>query len=160
MSALSDRIEAFLKSQLDQTEGSFEFTRNELAARMNCVPSQITYVLSTRFTNSQGYLIESRRGGGGSVVIRRIAWEEPAQFIMHTVNTLSERVSQSQAGVILKNLYHADIINAQAYRLMAGALSNHALAPLAPEDRDLLRARLLGNMLCALLTEDAPEEDS
>ena len=125
MSAISDRIEDWLKARLDEENGSFEFTRNELALLMNCVPSQITYVLSTRFTNSQGYLIESHRGGGGSIVVHRINWEEPSQFIMHTVNSLP------------------------------AALSNRSLAPLSGEQRDELRSRLLANMLCALLTGSA-----
>lgn len=151
MSALSDRIEEWLKKRLDEEEGSFRFTRNVLAEQMNCVPSQITYVLSTRFTNSQGYLIESKRGGGGSIQIRRIDWQEPAQYIMHTVNTLEDSLSQSECRVLLTNLHEAEVLNDEAYRLFRAALSNNALAPLEPATRDQMRARLFANMLTSLL---------
>lgn len=152
MSAISDRIEDWLKARLDEENGSFEFTRNELALLMNCVPSQITYVLSTRFTNSQGYLIESHRGGGGSIVVHRINWEEPSQFIMHTVNSLPACLSQAQARVLLNNLADAGVIDSLNLSLMTAALSNRSLAPLSGEQRDEMRSRLLANMLCALLT--------
>lgn len=162
MSALSDRIEQWLKERLDEEEGTFRFTRNLLAEQMNCVPSQITYVLSTRFTNSQGYLIESKRGGGGSIQIRRIDWQEPAQYIMHTVNTLEDSLSQSECRVLLTNLHDANILNEESYRLFRAALSNNALAPLEPLVRDRMRARLFANMLTSLLAgqEEKPDEEA
>ena len=155
MSAISDRIEAWLKARLDEKDGSFEFTRNELALLMNCVPSQITYVLSTRFTNSHGYLIGGHHSGGGSIVVHRISWEEPSQFIMHTVNSLPACLSQAQARVLLNNLADAGVIGSLNLSLMTAALSNRSLAPLSGEQRDELRSRLLANMLCALLTGSA-----
>lgn len=154
MSALSDKIEAWLKERLDEEEGSFQFTRNVLAEKMNCVPSQITYVLSTRFTNRQGYLIESKRGGGGSIRIRRIDWSGPAQFIMHTVNTMSDELTQAQCRILLRNLHDAGVLNSETLPIFRAALSNQVLAPLSPPDRDRMRARLFNNMLTSLITSE------
>jgi len=77
MARISDLIEDIIKQIIEQNDGRVEITRSELADRVNCVPSQITYVLATRFTNNQGYLVESRRGGGGWIRIRRVSLEYP-----------------------------------------------------------------------------------
>ena len=69
---LSDIIESFLKAMINDMDGYIEIQRNELANRFKCVPSQINYVISTRFTNEKGYYVESRRGGGGYITIRRL----------------------------------------------------------------------------------------
>ena len=67
MAKISDMIEDLINQMIQDNSGSVEISRNELAEQLNCVPSQITYVISTRFTNGQGYVVESRRGGGGSI---------------------------------------------------------------------------------------------
>ena len=77
MAKLSDSIEYFLKDLLDKTEdNNLTIRRNELADKFKCAPSQINYVLTTRFTYEKGYLIESRRGGGGYIVIKKVIHEE------------------------------------------------------------------------------------
>ena len=69
---LSDEITAYILHMLDQTAGEAELQRNELAEELGCVPSQINYVLTSRFTPEQGYIVESRRGGGGYIRVRRV----------------------------------------------------------------------------------------
>ena len=72
MARISDLIEVLIKQMIEENDGMVEITRAELADQVNCVPSQITYVLSTRFSCGQGYLVESRRGGGGMIRIRQV----------------------------------------------------------------------------------------
>ena len=72
MARLVDVIEMMIKEMLDENNGAAVINRSDLAERVNCVPSQITYVISTRFTNGQGYIVESRRGGGGQIRISRV----------------------------------------------------------------------------------------
>ena len=67
----SDIISAFIKQLLEQSDGIVELQRNELAQHFNVVPSQISYVITSRFTPEHGYITESRRGGGGCIRIRR-----------------------------------------------------------------------------------------
>jgi len=94
MAKICDLVETLIKQLIDQNNGVIEITRSELADRVNCVPSQINYVLSTRFTNGQGYLVESRRGGGGWIRIRRVALDTPTCYLMHTINSLSDQISE------------------------------------------------------------------
>lgn len=60
---MSDMIEEFIKELFNEDDEYIEIQRNDLAEHFNCVPSQINYVISTRFKPSQGYYVESKRGG-------------------------------------------------------------------------------------------------
>ena len=91
------------------------------------MPSQITYVISTRFTNGQGYVVESRRGGGGSIRIKRVAYSTPAMYLMHAVNALSPQLTQREAQVLLQNLLDYDILDQETANLILAAVSNKAL---------------------------------
>lgn len=90
MARLSDVIECMIKQMLEDNNGSAIISRSVLAEQVNCVPSQITYVLSTRFTNGQGYLVESRRGGGGQIRIARILHVSSTEYLMHSINSLGD----------------------------------------------------------------------
>lgn len=153
MARLADDIEALLKSMLEEQDGLLEFTRSELADTMNCVPSQITYVLRSRFTNQQGYVVESRRGGGGSIRIRRVSGATDASFLMHVVNALSSELSQQEATVILENLAADGHLDQRERTLMKAAVSAPALRALPRDTARILRSELLANMLCALATQ-------
>mgnify|MGYP003590808999 FL=1 len=110
MAKISDLVEALIKQLIEQNNGVIEITRSELADRVNCVPSQINYVLSTRFTNGQGYLVESRRGGGGWIRIRRVTLDTPTRYLMHTINSLGEQISEHQVDVLIRNFQDYNII--------------------------------------------------
>lgn len=151
MRNISDIIEQYLKSVLHESpEGRIEIQRNELADRFSCVPSQINYVISTRFTLEKGYLVESKRGGGGYVRIQRI--ELPAQQALHAHlhQSIGDEISQSAAEGLIYQLEEARFLGKGEAALMRAVVSRDTLAVKLPF-RDQLRARLLKAMLIALL---------
>jgi transcriptional regulator CtsR len=152
MARLSDNIEALLKQMIEQNDGSIEITRNELAEQVKCVPSQITYVLTTRFTNSQGYLVESRRGGGGWIRITRVVHQSAARYLMHALNNIGDSLSQHQTSVLVRNFLDYSIINQHTERLLLAATSDQALVTLEPQLRDIVRMNIFKNMLISLIT--------
>lgn len=148
MARLSDIIEAMLKEMIDDNNGSVEITRGELAEHFNCVPSQITYVLSTRFTNGQGYMVESRRGGGGWIRIHRLMnYDDPSTYVMHVLNAIGEELSQHQAEIFIRNFVDYQILDKARARLMRAAVSDHSLSLVATDIRDRVRMQILKQML-------------
>lgn len=155
---ISDSIEALLKKMIEQNDGSIEITRGELAEKVKCVPSQITYVLTTRFTNGQGYLVESRRGGGGWIRITRVVHQSSASYLMHTLNSIGERLSQHQSTVLVENFLDYEIIDENTAGLLLAATSDRALAALEPQVRDEVRMAVFKNMLTSLITRHVSQE--
>lgn len=146
---ISDVIAQFINELLEE-DSTAEVQRSELASRFNCVPSQINYVISTRFSPERGYVVESRRGGNGYIRIRRVQ-SDPKLIIMHTVNAVGSRVDQDTAGALLSNCVSAGVLEAGEARVMLSALSDQALRPVAPEGRDIVRASILKQMLLSSL---------
>jgi len=126
--------------------GTAELQRVELANRFKCVPSQINYVISTRFSPEHGYIVESRRGGGGYIRIKRVAMESE-MLKMHTVNAIGERVDPNTAAALITNLRQNKAISDEETRLIMSAIGNNALRPARPIERDALRASILKQML-------------
>jgi len=143
---ISDIIAGFIDEMLSHTGGIAELRRAELASRFNCVPSQINYVISTRFSPEHGYIVESRRGGGGYIRIKRVAVDSEL-LIMHTVNAVGERVDQNTVAALLANLRNNEAISDEEASLIMSAISTNALRPARPIDRDALRASILKQML-------------
>lgn len=147
---VSDIIAGFIDEVLSEMGGTAELQRAELANRFNCVPSQINYVISTRFSPEHGYIVESRRGGGGYIRITRVAME-PKMLIMHTVNTVGERVDINTATAFVANLLHEGAISGAEARMILSAIGNNALRPARHEERDTLRASILKQILINIL---------
>ena len=145
---LSNLIEEFIKEMISGEDGAIELKRNELATRFNCVPSQINYVISTRFSPERGYIVESRRGGGGYIKISRVM-PKPGNQIMHTVNAIGNNLSFPDAAAIIRNCYDYDLISEKEAKLILAALSEKSLTLKRPE-QDVLRAIILKNMLITL----------
>ena len=143
---VSDIIAGFIDEVLSEMGGTAELQRAELANRFNCVPSQINYVISTRFSPEHGYIVESRRGGGGYIRITRVAME-PKMLIMHTVNTVGERVDINTATALIANLHHEGAISGPEARIILSAIGNNALRPARQEERDIIRASILKQIL-------------
>ncbi len=138
---MSDVIAQFIAQQMAESKGEIELQRNELADRFRCVPSQINYVIATRFSPEQGYLVQSRRGGGGYIRISRVRADRPS-MLMHAVNSVGEELSVSSAAAILSNLVSAGALSADSGNLILAALSDAALAAAPPVLRTRLRARI------------------
>lgn len=145
---LSDMLTEYIMEMLNDT-GDAEIRRNELANHFGCVPSQINYVLTSRFTPEQGYIVESRRGGGGYIRITRVNTDKSATM-MHIVNSVGGSLDRMSAEVMIKNLLGLDMINEDTARLLASALSDRALAPVTPSGRDIVRASIFKNMILTL----------
>lgn len=151
MARLSDIIEAFIKQMINDTDGSAEIQRNELANYFNCVPSQINYVIATRFTNDRGYYVESRRGGGGHIRIKRINMNSKGNYLMHIVMSMGDSISQQSAEAFINNFIDYDAISVREGLLLKAAVSDKVLGNVPIPKRDLLRASILKNMLISLL---------
>ncbi|ASS68169.1 MULTISPECIES: CtsR family transcriptional regulator [Paenibacillus] len=151
MRNISDALEQHLKQLLqDSPEGAVEIQRNELADSFSCVPSQINYVISTRFTLEKGYLVESKRGGGGYIRIQRIELPALKAIHGHIHHTIGNQVDQSAAEGLIYQLEEALFISKREGSLLRAAVCRESIAIKLPQ-RDELRARLLKAMLISLL---------
>lgn len=151
MARLTDLIEEFIKKRIHETEGEFEIQRNELAGQFNCVPSQINYVISTRFTTERGYFVESRRGGGGYIRIRSLATTRPYDYLMHIILSMGEVMSQHSAEIYINNFVDYDILSGRDALLLKAAVNDHSLKKVDVMDRDTVRADIMKNMLIRLV---------
>lgn len=144
---ISDLITAEILRMINESEGHIaEIQRNEFANGIGCAPSQINYVLSSRFTPEHGYIIESRRGGGGYIKIKRIKMSH-SSAIMHIINSIGDTIDSLSAQVLIDNCYQSAIIDKIAAKIMSAALSNSAMQRVPISERAYLRAALLKEML-------------
>jgi len=148
---LSDIISQRIIEMLDSSEEhTAEIQRNEFAEMIGCVPSQINYVLSSRFTPEHGYIIESRRGGGGYIRITRVQLSK-SSAIMHIINSMGSQVDISTARIIIENCLHSGLISTEAATLMEASLSGNVFRSIPTELRGSVRAALLKQMFLSLL---------
>ena len=148
---ISDLITAEIIKLINESEGNTaEIQRNELANIFGCAPSQINYVLASRFTPEHGYVIESRRGGGGYIKIRRVVMSH-SSAIMHIINSIGDEIDSMTTRIVLENCLEAGLLDEKNARIMASALSNHALQSIPVIFRDAARASILKQMLLTLL---------
>ncbi|WP_442962002.1 CtsR family transcriptional regulator [Pseudogracilibacillus sp. SO10305] len=148
--SISDIIEQYLKEILHANEKKvIEIKRSEIANQFECVPSQINYVINTRFTFEKGYLIESKRGGGGYIRITRVEYQDEFQLIDEIIAMINPMVSEQGALDVLERLREKKLINLREEHLIISALQREVLNLPLP-DRDHLRARILTNILTTL----------
>ncbi|WP_211088639.1 CtsR family transcriptional regulator [Listeria innocua] len=149
MKNISDIIEAYLKQVLESSE-AVEIKRSEIADKFECVPSQINYVINTRFTMERGYIVESKRGGGGYIRIIKVKMNDKLQLLEAIISMVHDKkVSQSFSEDVVLRLLEEDVITKKEARLMVAALDREVLILPLP-DRDILRSRILESMLVAL----------
>ena len=148
---LSDSIESFIKDMLDDGSAEVELKRNELAEYFRCAPSQINYVLATRFSPDHGYLTESRRGGGGYIRIVRVV-QSGSQRLMYLVNErIGDSLTAEECIRLISQLKEADIVTADEASLMAAAVNSRAMGvPLTDEMKNAMRARIMKSMLMTI----------
>lgn len=144
---ISDLIASFLQESLEEAEnGVLEVQRSDLAQRFNCVPSQINYVMSTRFSPERGYIVESRRGGNGYIRITRVQIDHQT-LLMHVINSLGDEVDLPSARAILNNLVQSGALEENMGRALLAAVGDKALAAVPKEKRDCVRAAILKQVL-------------
>ena len=148
---LSDSIESFIKTLMNEESAEVELKRNELAEYFGCAPSQINYVLATRFSPDHGYLTESRRGGGGYIRIVRVV-QSGSQRLMYLVNErIGDSVSEEECVRLISQLKEQKIVTADEAALMASSVSTRAMAVPVPDSlKDALRARMMKSMLMTI----------
>ena len=146
---MSDLVAQYILEMLEQQDGSAEIQRNELAGSLGCVPSQINYVITSRFTPEQGYIVESRRGGGGYIRISRVKMDK-GTALMHIINSVGDTLDKATAEVMLKNMLQRNLIELLPAKIIASALSDRTLKNIEQEKRDTVRADLFKNMLLTL----------
>ncbi|ABO48726.1 transcriptional regulator [Desulforamulus reducens MI-1] len=153
MANISELIEKYIKELIQVSPCDYvELQRNELAAQFKCVPSQINYVLATRFSSQNGYIVESRRGGGGFIRVVKIPLDQhndPAAQIYHLVG---DDINQSQAEKIIKRLAEEEFITQREALIFKAVIDRNVLRMGLPW-RDNLRAQLLRAMLGAIFRE-------
>lgn len=143
---ISELVERTIMEILERENGSAELQRKELASLIGCVPSQINYVISSRFTPEQGYIVESRRGGGGYIRISRVR-VGPSTAIMHIVNCIGMSLDASTARVFINDLAARQMIGQQTAKVMLAAISDAALRDCPAPLRDSVRAAIVKQML-------------
>ena len=146
---ISDMIEDFIKDLFTEEEEYIEIQRNDLAEQFNCVPSQINYVISTRFKPSQGYYVESKRGGGGHIKIKKINITK-SNYFMHIINNIGEVLTGQEADIFISNLLSYNLLNNEQARLLKVATSDNVLT-LSQPTKDIIRAKIFKNMLLNLI---------
>lgn len=150
MARLSDIIEEFIKEMLRQSNKQMiEIKRNELANNFNCAPSQINYVLSTRFTIDKGYAVESRRGGGGHIRIIKLNINNK-NYIYNIINEIGDTINMMKAISIVKFLLERGIIKEREANMMIAAINDRTL-DIDSEIKNNVRASILKAMLASLL---------
>ena len=144
---ISDLITAEILRMLNESgENTAEIQRNEFANGIGCAPSQINYVLSSRFTPEHGYIIESRRGGGGYIKIKRVVMSN-SSAIMHIINSIGEAIDMMSARIVIENCLQSSLIDKNSARLMYAAISNNVMRSVPVIMQDYLRAAIFKEML-------------
>jgi transcriptional regulator CtsR len=154
MSVLSDTIEKFIKNLMSEYEGRIELQRNELAQHFNCAPSQINYVLATRFTPDKGYIIESRRGGGGYIRVVRLRVDQGDHLVKLVTTRIGEEISERDAQDVICRLAESGAVTERERALMSAAVSDKALG-VPVSIKGIIRAGILRQLIFVLLSKEA-----
>lgn len=146
---MSDKIASFIEALIEEEQQNawLELRRNELAQIFSCAPSQINYVISTRFNPQHGYDVESRRGGGGCIRIRRIPTDNA---IYSAASAIGETLSALQAQSLINALISAGAADERTAAILGAATADAAI-PITQPQRDYVRAAIMRSTLTALL---------
>lgn len=144
---ISDIITQKIISMLDESEQNYaEIQRNEFASLIGCVPSQINYVLTSRFTPEHGYIIESQRGGGGFIRIKRVNTDK-SSALMHIINSIDNRIDELTSRVLVENCLYSKIISECCAKNIMAAISSNVMRQIPVEYRDKIRAAIIKEIL-------------
>lgn len=150
MSSISDLVEQFILSMLGE-ESSVVISRNRLAQKFDCAPSQITYVLKARFTAERGFVTVSRRGGGGHIELMRVSGNEP--FLNNLIlGGIGGELTLTRAMHITERMFNEGVIDGKEYNIISAVIGDGAIPPNYP-DKDILRAQIFKALVEALIKE-------
>lgn len=147
--SLSSAIEAYIRSKIE-SQNMIELSRNELANKFNCVPSQINYVISTRFIPELGFYVESRRGGNGYIKISKIEIKDSEEFL-NLFDKIGNKMSQSVVDIYLKDFLIYNVLNEKEAKLIKVAVSDKSLKSVEASKKDNVRADIFKNLLINLI---------
>lgn len=147
---LADSIAKMIEEMLNESNGILELQRNEMASKLGCVPSQISYVISSRFTPERGYIIESRRGGGGCIRIVRKQMSQH-EYLMHFFYAIGSTINEGEALAFLGNLAGNGFLTKGEYDIASAALSTPSLSSIPPAVRGVVRADMFKQILLRLM---------
>ena len=151
MARISDIIAQFINDMIeDKKDKEVIIQRNELADKFNCAPSQINYVLTTRFTSEKGYMIESRRGGGGYIIIKRIEYNNEEKQVEAINKAIGESLTYSAALLLLEHLYETNLITKRELEIVKISINDRTLSN--AEDKNKLRAEILKGIIMVILS--------
>lgn len=142
---MSDIIEEYFKSILDK-HSAIEIKRSDIAERFDCVPSQINYVINTRFTQEHGYMVESKRGGGGYIRIIKVQVIDEAETLQEMAKLVGEAITERSATIIIDTLVEENVLTEREALLMYAILNSDFLSQLASRE-DEARAIIMKQML-------------
>ncbi|HWO96738.1 MAG TPA: CtsR family transcriptional regulator [Bacillus sp. (in: firmicutes)] len=150
MRNISDVIEQYLKQILDLSQKDvLEIKRNEIADKFQCVPSQINYVINTRFTLERGYMVESKRGGGGFIRIIKVKSHDASHLFEQVLSIIGGQISQTSAENLIMRLVEENVVTEREAKIILSVMDRSVIGVDLPY-RDELRAKLLKAMLNAL----------
>ena len=147
---LSEHIAKLIEEMIDAGEGSTNLRRNDLAQQLGCVPSQVSYVISSRFTPERGYITESRRGGGGYIRIVRVPMTKD-RYLMHFFQAIGQSLSEDEARAYIRNLAENEVITPREAAVIAAAVSASALDRLDRASANIVRADIMRHILMSLM---------
>lgn len=146
---MSDFIADMIMDMFDDDTPTVQIQRNDLASKIGCVPSQINYVITSRFTPEAGYRIESRRGGGGYILITRANTKDAA--VMGLINSIGEEIDERTAKAHIYNLNYQKLLSDKAAKMMAAALNESNFRGVETDNTNKIRARQMKQMLLAYI---------
>ena len=142
---MSDLIESYLKNVLLSNE-TVEIRRSEIADQFNCVPSQINYVINTRFTIQQGYVVESKRGGGGYIRIMKVNLVDEMDILNTLGDLIPPQLSVREANHLLQNLYENELISKREAQMMALMMEKDTF-PVPVKNGDEIRSNMMKKLI-------------
>ncbi|MBE6681156.1 MAG: CtsR family transcriptional regulator [Ruminococcaceae bacterium] len=148
---MSEQIARIIEEMLEQSGGVIELRRNKFAEDVGCVPSQINYVISSRFNHDRGYIVESRRGGGGYIKIRKIVFDSKTAFLMHMLSAIGDEIDSMSAKAMLVSLFDNGLVTERELSLMLSVISDRALIRIVQgKGRDTVRADIMKSLILTL----------
>ena len=149
---ISDTIADLIEKLIEEGNGNAEIKRNDLAGQLGCVPSQINYVITSRFTPERGYVVESRRGGGGFIRIRKVPMTKD-EYLMHFYQAVGDAIDFESCRAFLSELAHSGTLTPREARLILASLSDRSAPAGKKRERDAARAAAFRNVLLQIFSE-------